>query len=91
MAGKRYPEAQKLVLFVKKAPFSDEEKNRLVELLETNGMTDETTDEVHKALSAIPKERFSDEWQHAKFIMDLRSILKQWQFSYESKNFKHTK
>ena len=91
MAGKRYPEAQKLILLVKKAPFSDEEKTKLVELLEANGMTEETTNEVHKALAAIPKERFTDEWQHAKFIMDLRSILKQWQLSHGSKNFKHSK
>ncbi len=91
MAGGKFPEVQKLILFVQKAPFVDEEKNRLVELLNTNGMADDSVDEVHKALADIPKERFKDDWQHAKFIMDLNLISKQWQLSHGSKNFKHTR
>jgi hypothetical protein len=91
MAGNKYPEAHKLILFVQKAPFSDEEKTKLTDLLTTNGMTEETTEEVHKALTDLPKERFHDDWQRAKFLMDLNSLLKQWQLSYGSKNFKHNR
>ncbi len=91
MAGSKYSEAQKLILFVQKAPFAEEEKQRLIELLNTNGMTDESMDEVHKALADIPKDNFKDDWQHAKFIMDLNLISKQWQLSHGSKNFRRTR
>ena len=37
MAGSKYPEANKLILFVEKGPFSNEEKSRLKDLLNTNG------------------------------------------------------
>ncbi len=91
MAGKNFHEAQKLVLFVQKAPFSDEEKNKLVDLLSSNGMTDETIEEVHKAFNGLPKDRFKDDWQQGKLRMDLTNVLKQWQLSHGSKNFKHNK
>ncbi len=91
MAGKNYPEAHKMILLVQKAPFVDEEKTRLVDLLTANGLTDETVDEVQKAFSEIPKERFTDDWQHAKLNLDLRNLMKQWQLSYGSKNFKHNR
>jgi adenine specific DNA methylase Mod len=91
MAGNRYPEAHKLILFVERAPFAAEEKTRLVELLNADGMTEETVEEVHKSLSAIPKDQFSDDWQHAKFVMDLNGIFKQWQLTHGSKNFKHSR
>jgi len=91
MSANKYPEAHKLILFVEKVPFSAEEKARLIELLQTDGMTDESTGAVHKALSALPKEAFKDDWQHAKFMMDLGTLLKQWQLTDGSKNFKHSR
>ena len=91
MAGNKYPEAHKMILFVEKAPFEAAEKTRLIDLLNENGMSDETVDEVHKALTGLPKERFSDDWQHAKFNMDLSNIMKQWQLSHGSKNFRHNR
>lgn len=91
MAGNRNIESHKLILFVEKAPFPAEEKTRLKELLEVNGMSDETTAEVHKTLTDLPKESFSNDWQRAKFIMDLGVILRQWQMSQGSKKFKHSR
>jgi hypothetical protein len=91
MAGNKYPEAHKLILFIEKAPFSSEEKNRLVEMLNANGMTEETTTAVHQALVAISKESFKDDWQRAKFIMDLGNLIKQWQMAEGSKKFKHSR
>lgn len=91
MAGNKYPEAKKLIQFVEKAPFQAEEKTKLIELLNNNGMTEESTQEVHKALASIPKESFSSDWQQAKLLMDLSGILKQWQLSHGSKNFKHSR
>ncbi len=91
MTGNRNLEAHKLILFVEKAPFPAEEKTRFKELLEANGMSDETTAEVHKALIDLPKESFSNDWTRAKFIMDLGVILRQWQMSQGSKKFKHSR
>jgi len=91
MSANKYPEAHKLILFVEKVPFSAEEKSRLIQLLQTDGMTDENTSAVHQALAALPKETFKDDWQHAKFMMDLATILKQWQLVAGSKNFKHSR
>lgn len=91
MAGNKYPEAHKLILFVEKAPFAAEEKTRLVELLTVNGMSDETVDEAQKALTALPKEQFHDDWQRAKFLMDFNKIIKEWQMTHGSKNFKHSR
>lgn len=90
MSANKYPEAQKLILFVEKAPFSAEDKTRLIEMLQTNGMNDESTSAVHDALTALPKEAFKDDWQRAKFMMDLATILKQWQLADGSKKFKHS-
>lgn len=91
MAGNKYPEAHKLILFVEKVPFTAEEKERLKELLNVNGMTEETTDAVHQALLALPKESFSSDWQRAGFVMELGTLLKQWQMTQGSKKFKHTR
>jgi hypothetical protein len=91
MAGKKYPESHKLILFVEKAPFSAEEKTRLIDLLNANGMTEEIVDEVHKSLAALPKDQFADDWQHARINLELSNISKQWQLSHGSKNFKHAR
>lgn len=91
MPGNRTIEAHKLILFVEKAPFPAEQKTHLKELLETNGLTDETTAEVHKALTGLPKESFGNDWQRAKFVMDLNLILRQWQMTQGSKKFKHSR
>ena len=91
MSANKYPEAHKLILFVEKVPFSAEEKTRLTEMLQADGMTDESTAAVHQALTALPKEAFKDDWQHAKFMMDLATLLKQWQLADGSKNFKHSR
>lgn len=91
MTANKYPEAQKMILYVKRAPFSEEEKARLGELLTSNGMTDETTEAVHQALLALPKEAFKDDWQRAKFMMDFGNVLKQWQMTLGSKKFRHTR
>lgn len=91
MSGKDFSEVHKLILFVQKTPFTEEEKKKLVDLLNANGMTEENADLVHKALADLPKEKFTDDWQRAKFLMDLNSIVKQWQLSHGSKNFKHNR
>jgi hypothetical protein len=90
MSANKYPEAHQLILFVEKVPFSEEEKTKLKELLSEVGMTDETTAEVHKLLTALPKENFSSDWQRAKFNMDLAGILRQWRMTQGSKKFKHS-
>jgi len=91
MTANKYPEAQKMILFVTRAPFSEEEKARLEEMLTANGMTDESTDAVHQALLNLPKEAFKDDWQRAKFMMDFGNVLKQWQMTLGSKKFRHNK
>ena len=91
MAGNKFPETHQLVLFIEKAPFSDEEKKRLVELIDVNGMSLETTEEVRKSLTALPVEAFKDEWQRAKYLMDLTHLVKQWQMTSASKKFKHAR
>ncbi|MRS02468.1 hypothetical protein EG832_04460 [bacterium] len=91
MSANKYPEAHKMILFVEKVPFSAEDKARLISMLQTDGMTDESTAAVHQALTALPKDAFKDDWQHAKFMMDLATLLKQWQLTDGSKNFKHSR
>lgn len=91
MSANKYPEAHKMILFVEKVPFSAEDKTRLITMLQTDGMTDESTAAVHQALTDLPKEAFKDDWQHAKFMMDLATLLKQWQLADGSKNFKHSR
>ncbi|MBA4375242.1 MAG: hypothetical protein C0401_03595 [Anaerolinea sp.] len=91
MSGNKYPEAHKLILYVEKAPFSEEDKTKFKEMLNKDGLTDETTQEIHKALTVLPKESFSSDWQHAKFNMDLAGILRQWRLSKGSKKFKRSR
>jgi hypothetical protein len=91
MAGNKYPESHKLITFIEKAPFADDEKAKWIETLTTAGMTEETADEVHKALTALPIENFSSDWQRAKFNMDLAGILKEWRMVKGSKQFKHSR
>ena len=91
MSGSKFPEARQLILFVEKVPFSQTEKDRLIESLNQDGMTDETTEAVHQALTALPQESFKSDWQRAKFVMDLAGVLKQWRMSQGSKKFKHSR
>ncbi|MCX6056414.1 MAG: hypothetical protein NTZ74_16180 [Chloroflexi bacterium] len=91
MSGHQNPETQKLILFVGKAPFTDELKTKFLEMLSTDGITEEAAQEIHDALSKLTVESFNGDWQHAKFNMDLTGILKQWRLSQGSKKFKRSR
>lgn len=91
MTATKFSEAQKMILFLKRAPFSDEEKNRFTEETNANGLTEETVEEIRQALLKLPKEAFKDDWERAKYMMDFGNVVKQWQMDQGSKKFKRTR
>ncbi len=91
MTATKFSEAQKMILFLKRAPFSDEEKNRFTEETNANGLTEETVEEIRQALLKLPKEAFKDDWERAKYMMDFGNVVKQWQMAQGSKKFKRTR
>jgi hypothetical protein len=91
MTATKYSEAQKMILFIKSAPFSDEDKNRFTEETNTNGLTDESVEEIRQSLLKLPKEAFKDDWERAKYMMDFGNVVKQWQMALGSKKFKRNR
>ena len=91
MTATKFSEAQKMILFLKRAPFSDEEKNRFTEETNANGLTEETVEEIRQALLKLPKEAFKDDWERSKYMMDFGNVVKQWQMAQGSKKFKRTR
>jgi len=91
MSTHKTPESQRLVKLVESAPFSDDEKTKWNAALQQEGITAELAEEIHQALASLPVEKFADDWQKAKFSMDLSALLNQWRMSQGSKHFKHNR
>ena len=91
MSTHKTPESQRLIKLVEAAPFSPEDKAGWSSTLHEEGITDELAETIHKALAALPVEKFASEWQKAKFTMDLTALLNQRRMSQGSKHFKHNR
>jgi hypothetical protein len=89
MTGHKSPEAQKLLKMIQAVPFNDEEKEKWRDSLTEDGITEEIADEIHKSLAALPDDKFSNDWEHAKYNMELAVLLKHWRMTQASKNFRH--
>ena len=91
MATHKTPQSQKLLKLIESAPFSPEEKSNWSSVLQETGITPELADEVHLAITALPTEKFDNDWEKAKLTMDFTALLKQWRMVEASKNFRHNR
>ena len=91
MTTHQSPEGLKLLKLIDQAPFSIEEKAKWHDSLDTNGILEETIDEIHKSLTELPAEKFANDWQRAKLNMDFAVVSRQWRLSQSSKKFKHNR
>jgi hypothetical protein len=90
MSGNNISETQRLIKFVEKLPFDDEDKKRWMEELHTNGFNGEIADEVHQKFLSLDTEKLGGDWARARDNMEITGILKQWRLSLASKNFRHS-
>ncbi len=91
MTNRYLVETQQLVKFIEKQAFEAEEKQRWIDALQENGITQEIMDEVHKKYLEIPKEKFTNDWQRAKNNMEWNNILKHWRMDQARQNFKRSR
>ncbi len=91
MSTHKTPQSQQLLKLVESAPFTQEEKTRWGSTLHEEGITPEIAEEIHQALTALPAEKFENDWGKARINMELAALLKQWRMSEASKNFKHNR
>jgi len=91
MSNQYIAETQQLIKFIEKQPFSAEEKARWLETLHENGIDQTTMDEVHQKFLEMPKDKFTDDWQHAKANMELTALIKKWRLDQASKNFRRSR
>ena len=59
MSTHKTPESQKLIKLIESAPFTPDEKTQWTKALQEEGITTEVAEVVHKALAALPAEKFA--------------------------------
>lgn len=91
MSTHKTPESQKLIKLIESAPFTPDEKTQWTTALQEEGITSEFAEVVHKALAALPAEKFASEWQKAQLSMEFTALLNHWRMSQGSKHFKHNR
>jgi hypothetical protein len=91
MSTHKTPQSQQLLKLVESAPLTQEEKTRWSSTLHEAGITPELAEEIHKTLGELPAEKFENDWEKARFNMELAALLKQWRMSEASKHFKHNR
>ena len=84
-----HAEKQKVIHFIQHVPYTDEERSVWLKELEDNDVSETLLDEMHKKLVALPAERFSSDWEQAKFSTDLASLIRSWRLSNARRQFKH--
>jgi hypothetical protein len=87
MADKNIAETQRLIKFIERLPFTEEEKTRWLNELHENGFSGEVADEVHQKFLALDPEKFGGDWERARDNIEITGILRQWRLSVGSKNF----
>jgi hypothetical protein len=91
MSGNNKADTQRLIKFVERLPFSEEDKKRWLEELHTNGISEDLLDEVHKKFLEFTAENLGGDWTRARDNMEITNITKQWKLSQASRNFRHTR
>ena len=91
MSGKDIAETQRLVKFIERLPFSEEDKKLWLDELHTNGFAGEIADEVHQKFLAMDAEKLGGDWARARDNMEITAILRQWRLSMGSKSFHHVR
>lgn len=87
MSDKNIAETQRLIKFIERVPFAEEDKNHWLEELHANGFEGEIADEVHQKFLTIDTEKLGGDWVRARDNMEITAILRQWRLSMGSKNF----
>ena len=91
MSSKDIAETQRLIKFIERLPFAEEDKTRWTEELHANGFNGEMADEVHQKFLALDAEKLGGDWNRARENMEITAILKQWRLNLASKNFRHSR
>jgi hypothetical protein len=91
MSTHKTPESQKLIKLIESTPFTPDEKSQWSTALQEDGITSELAEIVHKALTALPADKFESEWQKAQLSMEFTALLNHWRMSQGSKHFKHNR
>lgn len=91
MSSNDIGETQRLIKFIEKIPFSDEEKKAWLEILHGDGISTELIEEIHQKFLKIDPEKLGGDWSRARDNMEITSILKQWRLSLSSRNFRRSR
>jgi len=91
MSSQNIGETQRLIKFVEKYPFADEEKERWLAELHGNGINGDLLEEVRTKFLELPADKVGGDWTRAQENREIMSILKQWRLSMASRNFRHSR
>lgn len=91
MSSQNIGETQRLIKFVEKNPFSEEDKKTWLDELHNNGINGEMLEEVHKKFLELPDDQVGGDWSRARENMEILNIRKQWRLSLASRNFHHSR
>lgn len=91
MSSQNIGETQRLIKFVEKNPFSEEDKKIWLDELHNNGINGEMLEEVHKKFLELADDQVGGDWSRARENMEILNIRKQWRLSLASRNFRHSR
>ena len=90
MSSQNIAETQRLIKFVEKLPFTEDDKKRWLEDLHADEINGDMIEEIHKKFLEFPAEKLGGEMARVRENMEITAIIKQWRLSLASRNFRHS-
>ncbi len=81
-------EDKQFIKLIERIPVEDGVKGNWIELTQTNGMTEETAEEIRTFLTTVPEnEDEAAEMGRGRLLMEFTTLLKKWRLAFQSKHF----
>jgi hypothetical protein len=82
------PDEKQILKLVEKVAVPAEIRKGWEEAIQTNGLTQETIEEIQKALAAVPQgEEETAEMARGRLLVEFTSLVKRWRFADQSRHF----
>lgn len=88
MAHHLSTEEKQILRVIEKAAVNDETRKAWEDSIQTNGLTQETIDEIHNALAAVPEGEVENaEMERGRLLVEFSTLVKRWRFADQSRHF----
>ena len=79
---------KQFVKLVEKLSISDDIRQTWLESIQTNGMTEDLSEQIHQFLSTVPEgEDDASKMNRGRHLIEFTTLVKRWRLSDQSKHF----